>query len=100
VESNIDALITTDPRGILTDVNKQTEASSLFANSLPIIKDKASSRRVQLGMDPGEDLGSMLADARKVKQIVYNLLSNASHGAVRRQGTSFRCGAGSRGPSG
>ena len=26
VESNIDALITTDPRGIITDVNKQTEA--------------------------------------------------------------------------
>jgi PAS domain S-box-containing protein len=26
IESNIDALITTDPRGIITDVNKQTEA--------------------------------------------------------------------------
>src|SRR5215213_390313 len=26
LESNIDALITTDPRGIITDVNKQTEA--------------------------------------------------------------------------
>jgi PAS domain S-box-containing protein len=26
VESNIDALMTTDPRGIITDVNKQTEA--------------------------------------------------------------------------
>ena len=26
IESNIDAMITTDPRGIITDVNKQTEA--------------------------------------------------------------------------
>src|SRR5476649_1911964 len=26
IESNIDALMTTDPRGIITDVNKQTEA--------------------------------------------------------------------------
>jgi PAS domain S-box-containing protein len=26
IESNIDALVTTDPRGIITDVNKQTEA--------------------------------------------------------------------------
>ena len=26
IESNIDALITTDPRGIITDVNKQMEA--------------------------------------------------------------------------
>jgi PAS domain S-box-containing protein len=26
IESNIDALITTDPRGIITDINKQTEA--------------------------------------------------------------------------
>ncbi len=26
IESNIDALMTTDPRGIITDVNKQMEA--------------------------------------------------------------------------
>jgi PAS domain S-box-containing protein len=51
--------------------------SSLFVNSLSIIREKAASRRVRLVMDAAEDLGSINADARKVKQIVYNLLSNA-----------------------
>jgi PAS domain S-box-containing protein len=51
--------------------------TSLFVNSLSIIREKAASRRVRLVMDAAEDLGSINADARKVKQIVYNLLSNA-----------------------
>jgi CheY-like chemotaxis protein/nitrogen-specific signal transduction histidine kinase len=53
------------------------EVSSLFSNSLSIIKEKAASRHIHLGMGSAEHLGSMLADTRKVKQIVYNLLSNA-----------------------
>jgi len=51
--------------------------SSLFANSLSIIREKAAARRVNLTMDVPKDLGTIGADARKVKQIVYNLLSNA-----------------------
>jgi CheY-like chemotaxis protein/nitrogen-specific signal transduction histidine kinase len=53
------------------------QVSSLFANSLSIIREKAATRRIRLVMDPVEELGSIQADARKVKQIVYNLLSNA-----------------------
>ena len=51
--------------------------SSLFVNSLSIIREKAASRHIHLEMDAAEELGSFQADARKVKQIVYNLLSNA-----------------------
>jgi PAS domain S-box-containing protein len=51
--------------------------SSLFANSLSIIREKAAARRVNLSMDVPKDLGTIGVDARKVKQIVYNLLSNA-----------------------
>ena len=51
--------------------------TSLFANNLSIIRQKAAHRRVRLVMDAGEDLGSIYADATKVKQIVYNLLANA-----------------------
>ena len=51
--------------------------SSLFANSLSIIREKAAARQVNLTMDLDKDLGIIGADARKVKQIVYNLLSNA-----------------------
>ena len=53
------------------------QVSSLFANSLSIIREKAATRHIRLEMDVAEELGSMQADARKVKQIVYNLLSNA-----------------------
>jgi signal transduction histidine kinase len=51
--------------------------SSLFVNSLAIIREKAAARGIQLTMEASEELGSIRADARKVKQIVYNLLSNA-----------------------
>ena len=53
------------------------EVSSLFENSLSIIREKAAARHIRLKMEAPEELGSIQADARKVKQIVYNLLSNA-----------------------
>ncbi len=61
--------------------------SSIFANSLSIIREKAAARDIRLVMDAPEELGSIRSDARKVKQIVYNLLSNAvkfssEHGEV------------------
>ena len=58
------------------------ELSPLFANSLSIVKEKASARRINLNMNVADDLGVTEADARKVKQIVYNLLSNAVKFAV------------------
>ncbi len=53
------------------------QASSLFANSLSIVREKAAARHVRLRIEVAEDLGAIHADARKVKQVVYNLLSNA-----------------------
>ena len=53
------------------------QVSSLFANSLAIIREKALASGVRLTMDVADGLGPVRADARKVKQIVYNLLSNA-----------------------
>ena len=53
------------------------QVSSLFVNSLSIIREKAATRNITLGLEAAEELGSIEADARKVKQIVYNLLSNA-----------------------
>ena len=53
------------------------QVSSLFANSLSIIREKAASPPHPPELDAAEDLGSIQADTRKVKQIVYNLLSNA-----------------------
>jgi PAS domain S-box-containing protein len=56
---------------------ESVQISSLFANSLSIIKEKAQARHITLSLDAPRELGSIRADARKVKQIVYNLLSNA-----------------------
>jgi CheY-like chemotaxis protein len=53
------------------------EVSSLFVNSLTIVREKAAARRIRLTLEAQDGLGSMMVDARKVKQIVYNLLSNA-----------------------
>jgi PAS domain S-box-containing protein len=53
------------------------DVSSLIENSLSIIREKAAARGIRLVLDDVEDLGSIQADARKVKQILYNLLSNA-----------------------
>ncbi len=50
--------------------------SALFQNALSIIREKAASRQVRLSIDVAEGLGAIQADPRKVKQIVYNLLSN------------------------
>src|SRR6202165_681879 len=53
------------------------QVSTLFENSLSIIREKAAARDIRLSMDAPEELGTIRSDARKVKQIVYNLLSNA-----------------------
>lgn len=49
----------------------------LLNNSLCIIKEKAAAHHVQLYIDLGSGLGNATLDARKTKQIVYNLLANA-----------------------
>src|SRR4051794_37035600 len=53
------------------------EVSSLFVNSLTIVREKAAARHLRLTLEVEDGLGSIMVDARKVKQIVYNLLSNA-----------------------
>ncbi len=53
------------------------EVSSLFVNSLTIVREKAAARHLRLTLEAEDGLGSIMVDARKVKQIVYNLLSNA-----------------------
>src|SRR6187397_658038 len=55
IESNIDALMTTDPRGIITDVNKQTEALTGCTRDeligAPFKNYFTDSRRAQAGIN-------------------------------------------------
>jgi PAS domain S-box-containing protein len=66
--------------------------SSLFTNSLSIIREKAAARHIHLGIDVAEELGSFQADARKVKQIAYNLLSNAVKFTIEGGTVTLRAG--------
>ena len=78
--------------GTMTLDLESVQVSSLFANSLSIIREKAAARHIRLGIDAAEELGSFQADARKVKQIVYNLLSNAVKFTVEGGQVTLRVG--------
>jgi PAS domain S-box-containing protein len=56
---------------------ESVQVPSLLVSSLSIIREKAADRQIQLSMQPADDLGMIQADARKLKQIIYNLLANA-----------------------
>jgi signal transduction histidine kinase len=71
---------------------ESVQVSSLFENSLSIIREKAAAGHIRLGIDAAEALGSFQADARKVKQIAYNLLSNAVKFAIEGSEVTLRVG--------
>ncbi|MDO8932657.1 MAG: response regulator [Rhodocyclaceae bacterium] len=60
---------------MLLDV-EPLDVDAMLKNSLSIVKEKAAAHRIQLQLEAAERLGTALVDARKTKQIVYNLLSN------------------------
>ncbi|AHG93698.1 PAS sensor protein (plasmid) [Gemmatirosa kalamazoonensis] len=76
------------------------QVSSLFVNSLSVVRGKAAARHVQLETDVASDLGSIWADGRKVKQIVYNLLSNAVKFSAERGTVTLRAGRVARAAAG
>ena len=63
--------------GMMTLDLEPVMLSPLLANSLSVVKETAAARQIELALDAPGELGSIQADARKVKQIVYNLLANA-----------------------
>jgi PAS domain S-box-containing protein len=68
------------------------QMSSLFANSLSIVKERAANRHIRLDVEAGDELGSVQVDARRVKQILYNLLSNAVKFASEGSLVTLRAG--------
>lgn len=64
------------------------EVAGLLQGSLSVIKEKALKRNITLTLDVEHAPSHIMADGRKLKQIVYNLLSNAvkftpEHGEIR-----------------
>ena len=53
------------------------DVPALLKASTLVVREKALAHRIRLDIQLDSALGCMLADERKLKQIVYNLLSNA-----------------------
>ncbi|MBI4989966.1 MAG: response regulator [Rhodocyclales bacterium] len=53
------------------------DARELLDGSLFIVKEKAAVHGIRLTLDAPAELGALVVDPRKAKQILYNLLSNA-----------------------
>ncbi|MBI2093797.1 MAG: CHASE3 domain-containing protein [Candidatus Omnitrophica bacterium] len=54
------------------------DIKTLLQNSLAMIKGRALTHELEISLRIAEDTGSIRADERKVKQMVFNLLSNAA----------------------
>ncbi len=63
--------------GILQLEADAVDVPALLKASTLVVREKALARRIRLDTRLDPALGTMLADERKLKQIVYNLLSNA-----------------------
>ena len=63
--------------GAMTLDLEPVTVSSMLVHSFSIIRDKAAVHDIRLNMDVASEVGVIQADARRVKQILYNLLFNA-----------------------
>lgn len=50
---------------------------ALIGDSLGMFREKAMKHGIKLSADVKEDIGTIIADERKIKQVLFNLLSNA-----------------------
>jgi len=54
------------------------DINDLVERSLSIIKEKANKHNIHLNLNLGDQVGVVTADERKIKQVMFNLLSNAT----------------------
>jgi CheY-like chemotaxis protein len=54
------------------------ELNEVIERSISIIKEKASKHNIHLDLELDPQLGKISADERKIKQVLFNLLSNAT----------------------
>ena len=55
----------------------EVDLGGLLENSLTVVRERAQNHGIELSCELTEDLPGVVADERKVRQVVFNLLSNA-----------------------
>ena len=63
--------------GKMTLQQEEFNLQTVLPNCLVMIKERALYRGMEISMDIDKSIGFIVADERKLKQIIYNLLSNA-----------------------
>ncbi|MFY9329953.1 MAG: response regulator [Georgfuchsia sp.] len=63
--------------GKMTMELEPVSVNAVLQNSLSMVKEKALNQNLKLALDTDAEMPVIVADVRKLKQIVYNLLSNA-----------------------
>lgn len=53
------------------------DLKELIERSLIMFKEKAFKHKIEAGTDIGDEIGPIVADERRLKQVLFNLLSNA-----------------------
>ncbi len=53
------------------------DVAGLVAASMTVVKERAQERQLKISAEVAQELGEVWVDARKCKQILYNLLANA-----------------------
>ena len=56
---------------------EEFDIAAAFGNAMTLIRERAQQHGIALTLEAGEELGTLRADQRKLKQIMLNLLSNA-----------------------
>lgn len=56
---------------------EQVRLDSVFSDALALLSSQASAKQIELKVDLRGDFGELLADHRRLKQVVLNLVSNA-----------------------
>ena len=56
---------------------KRPADAPVLESGLVMLKERASRKGIALGLEVADDIGSIDADERKVKQVLFNLLTNA-----------------------
>lgn len=53
------------------------DLKNLLERGISLVSEKASKQKITLSVDTGEGVGIVRADERKIKQVIFNLISNS-----------------------